>query len=76
MLVFSRKKEETIVLDGGRIIVKVCEIKSGRVRLGVICDKTTEVNRGEIQEKVDAARAAETAVNFPERTPEPESEEQ
>lgn len=53
MLVLSRKKNESIVIDG-RIKVTVIEIRGDKVRLGVDADKDIPVHRSEVQEAIDA----------------------
>lgn len=53
MLVLGRKVGETVVIDGGRIVVQVVEIKSNAIRLGFITSKDVEVNRGEVQARID-----------------------
>ncbi|MDR3582537.1 MAG: carbon storage regulator [Candidatus Pacebacteria bacterium] len=56
MLVLSRHENEAIVIDGGRIIVTVVEIKKGVVRLGVQADRAVVVDREELHEAKKAAR--------------------
>lgn len=51
MLVLSRKKDETIILDN-KIEVRVLEIKGDQVRLGVVAPKEIKVYRGEIFEAI------------------------
>ena len=45
MLVMSRKSEETIVIDGGRIVITVLGINNGAVRLGVEAPKSVIIHR-------------------------------
>lgn len=47
MLVLTRHVNERIVIDGG-IVVTVCEIDGGRVRLGIEAPKETKVLREEV----------------------------
>lgn len=47
MLVLSRKKTEEIII-GGNVVVKVLEIRRGRVHLGVEAPKNIRVRRGEL----------------------------
>ena len=49
MLVLSRRVFETILV--GDIVVKVIEIKNGRVRLGIEADRAVRIVRQEIAEK-------------------------
>jgi len=51
MLVLSRLPDEEIVISGPARI-RVLEIMRGRVRLGITADRSTRVDRGEI----DASR--------------------
>ena len=51
MIVFSRKKNESLVL-GGDIIVTVIEIREDRVRLGVELPKNGTVHRREVYEAI------------------------
>lgn len=51
MLVLSRKRDEDLVLDGGRIIIKVIEIRGDKVRLGVEAPREIVVDRREIHER-------------------------
>lgn len=57
MLVLSRKKDETIVI-GGNVVVTVVEIRHNLVRLGVDAPKEVTINRGEVEAKVQAAKAS------------------
>ena len=50
MLVVTRKEEETIEIDGGRIIIKVFGIKTSRVKLGITAPGLT-ILRGELVER-------------------------
>ena len=53
MLVLSRHRNEKIVLDGGRIVLTVVEIRGDKVRLGFDADKSVSIHRGEVQEAID-----------------------
>ena len=48
MLVLTRKREESIVIDGG-IVIKILGVKSGQVRIGIEAPKKVGVRRGEIK---------------------------
>lgn len=48
MLVLSRKKEEEIVI-GKNIVIKVVQIRGGRVKLGIEAPKNVRVVRGELR---------------------------
>jgi carbon storage regulator len=56
MLVLTRKHNEFIDIDGGRIQVCVVEIRGDKVRLGITAPIEVEVNRREIQEEKDRER--------------------
>jgi len=47
MLVLSRKKNESVVIDND-IIVTVVEIRGDKVRLGVVAPKEVPVHRQEV----------------------------
>lgn len=57
MLVLSRKKNETIVINGD-IVLTVVEIRGDKVRLGISAPKEVPVNRGEVQAAIDAKAGA------------------
>lgn len=48
MLVLSRKKNQSIILDGN-ISVEVLQIKGNTVRLGITAPKSVRVLRGELK---------------------------
>jgi carbon storage regulator CsrA len=48
MLVLSRKKKESFVLDGG-IKIEVLQIKRGSVRIGIEAPLNVSVRRSELQ---------------------------
>jgi len=59
MLVLTRKPGEGIVI-GDNIIIKIIEMKSGGVRIGIDAPKDTKIYRHEVyerihQENIDAA---------------------
>jgi carbon storage regulator len=56
MLVISRKPDETIVIDGGRVVITIIETRQGNVKLGIDAASEITIHRGEIQERVDNAR--------------------
>lgn len=53
MLVLSRKKDESIVIDGD-ITITVLEIRRGVIRLGVEAPKNKIVLRKELKQKKEA----------------------
>jgi carbon storage regulator len=68
MLVLSRKKNESIVINND-ITVTVVEIRGDKVRLGIVAPKEVPVHRQEVFDAIHAAeKAAEPApvvVNKP-----------
>jgi carbon storage regulator len=62
MLVLSRKKGESVVIedhDGQEIIVTICAVEGGKVRVGITAPRSMRIDREEIHER----RQAET-INF------------
>lgn len=55
MLVFTRRANETIVIDH-RIVVTIVSTSGGNVKIGVEAPPEITVNRGEIQVKLDASQ--------------------
>ena len=47
MLILSRKKDESIMIDGS-IEVKIISIEDGKVKLGISAPKDVEIHRKEI----------------------------
>ena len=58
MLVLSRKIGERIVIDGG-IAVTVCEVKDGKVRLGIDAPRDVRVDREEVADRKAREQAGE-----------------
>lgn len=61
MLILSRKKDESIIIDGN-IEIKVLEIEDGKVRIGIEAPKNIDIFRKELykciqEENVEAANA-------------------
>lgn len=57
MLVLARKKNEEIVIDGGRIRIVVVEIRGDKVRLGIEAPEDVSVHRREVQDRIDKGEA-------------------
>ena len=57
MLVLSRKKNESIIIDD-RITVTVVEIRGDKVRLGIEAPREVPIHRSEVYEAI--RRVAET----------------
>lgn len=62
MLTLTRKKAESVVLDGGRIVVTVVEVDRGKVRLGFTCDRSVPVDREEVHRAKQAGEPAKAAA--------------
>lgn len=52
MLVLSRKRHESIVIDGD-IIVTIVEIRGDKVRIGIEAHTDITVHRSEVQEAIE-----------------------
>jgi carbon storage regulator len=52
MLVLSRKKNESIVINGD-VTITVVEIRGDKVRLGVVAPRSVPVHRQEVQEAIN-----------------------
>ena len=64
MLVLSRKKNETIVVDE-QIRITVIEIRGDKVRLGIEAPREMPVHRAEVQAEIDARVAAAEPKTVP-----------
>jgi carbon storage regulator len=56
MLVLSRKKNESIVIDD-KIVITVVEIRGDKVRLGIEAPKDIPIHRSEVKELMDLEKA-------------------
>ena len=56
MLVLSRKKNESIVINND-IVVTVVEIRGDKVRLGIVAPKEVPVHRQEVYEAIHGTRS-------------------
>lgn len=66
MLILSRKKEESLIIEGG-IEIKVLDISNGLVKLGVSAPKSVNVYRKEIYDKIieeNTAAKADSSMVF------------
>ena len=52
MLVFSRKKNETVIINHN-ITITITDIKAGIVKIGVDAPRDVVINRGEIEALVN-----------------------
>jgi len=64
MLVLSRKKNESIVINND-IILTVVEIRGDKARLGIVAPKEVPVHRQEVFEAIHGKEAAEPAAPAP-----------
>jgi carbon storage regulator len=55
MLVLSRKKNESIIIDD-RIVITVVEIRGDKVRLGIQAPRDVPVHRNEVYEILQKAQ--------------------
>lgn len=72
MLVLSRKKNESIVVDE-RIVITVIEIRGDKVRLGIEAPRDVAIHRSEVFEALKRAEVQlteSTVVPVPEETTE------
>lgn len=73
MLVLSRKKNESIVINDD-ITVVVVEIRGDKVRLGIEAPKEVPVHRREVYDAIKENEAAQNEVASPELDATEESE--
>ena len=57
MLVLSRKKNESIVINND-VVITVVEIRGDKVRLGIVAPKDVPVHRQEVFDAINAGRKA------------------
>lgn len=57
MLVLSRKKNESIIIDD-TIVITVVEIRGDKVRLGIEAPREVPIHRSEIHEAIQKEQAA------------------
>ena len=61
MLVLSRKRNESIVIDE-HIVITVVEVRGDKVRLGIEAPSDVAVHRKEVYEAIQRERALENEV--------------
>ncbi len=64
MLVLSRKKNESIVINGD-IIVTIVEIRGDKVRLGIVAPKEVPVHRKEVYDQIHGIPDAPPPIDAP-----------
>ena len=62
MLVLSRKKDESIVIDD-QIVITIVEIRGDKVRLGIQAPKEVPVHRSEVHAAIQAEQDKAEAGN-------------
>ena len=62
MLVLSRKKNETIVIDGG-IEIEILQTKGGTVKVGIKAPTNVRIVRGELEMKPRNDKADGNCLN-------------
>jgi carbon storage regulator len=60
MLVLSRKKNESIIINDN-IVVTIVDIKEGKVRLGFEAPKEVTIHRREVSEAIKRSEGTEEA---------------
>ena len=61
MLVLSRKKNESIVVDDA-IVITVLEIRGDKVRLGIEAPKSVPIHRSEVYAAIQSHQCSGTVV--------------
>ena len=56
MLVLSRKKDESIIINND-IVITIVEIRGDKVRLGIVAPKDVPVHREEVYEAIHGQKA-------------------
>jgi len=66
MLILSRKKDESVIIDDG-IEISVVDIKGDQVKLGIKAPRDVKVYRNEVFQAIQAENraAASAPVNLP-----------
>lgn len=70
MLVLSRSKNESILI-GDNIVLKVIDIRDGKVRLGIEAPREIPVHREEIAMAIARQKAQEATPSEPSATDQP-----
>ena len=64
MLVLSRKKNESIVVDDN-IVITVVEIRGDKVRLGIEAPREVAIHRSEVRDAIAAAEIIQPEIVTP-----------
>lgn len=73
MLVLSRKRGESLVINGGPSKVTVIDIRGDKVRLGIDAEREVTVHRKEIADRIEAERIRRQSARTSAGHREPES---
>lgn len=60
MLILTRKKDESIILDN-RIEIKIVALDDGKVKLGIEAPKDVEIHRKEVYDKIQEENKSSSA---------------
>ena len=60
MLILTRKKDESIIIDG-KIEIKIIEIEDGKIKIGIDAPRDIDIMRKELYQKIENENLA--AVN-------------
>lgn len=63
MLILTRKKNESIIIDGN-IEVKIVECEDGRVKIGIEAPKNIEILRKELYDKIGSENKTAVSKNI------------
>ncbi len=75
MLVLSRKKNESIVIDDN-IVITVVEVRGDKVRLGIEAPREIPIHRSEVHAAIQSEQLRaknETAEEDPPKVPQPDA---
>jgi carbon storage regulator len=64
MLVLSRKKNESIIVDDN-IVITVVEIRGDKVRLGIEAPREVAIHRSEVRDAIAASEAEQPVTVTP-----------
>lgn len=64
MLVLSRKKNESIIIDD-QIVITVVEIRGDKVRLGIQAPREVPIHRSEVHEAIQSQQAEDDSQVSP-----------
>lgn len=63
MLILTRKKDESIILDG-KIEIKIIEIEDGKVKIGIEAPRDIDIIRKELYKKVEEENITATKYKY------------